>query len=99
VDGENISPPQGVTAEFGAVSCGLNGAAGTPCRAKPLACAIGPERHLGVCYEMGGCGLMKYNEQAVAYYEKACNGGEMDMCNNLGVCDYEGGCWFTKDDA
>ncbi|MGD0835987.1 MAG: hypothetical protein ABSB49_04990 [Polyangia bacterium] len=42
---------------------------------------------------------MKYNEQAVAYYEKACNGGEMDMCNNLGVCDYEGGCWFTKDDA
>ena len=24
--------------------------------------------HLGVCYEMGGCGLIKSNQQAVAYY-------------------------------
>jgi TPR repeat protein len=48
---------------------------------------------------MGGCGLMRNDEQAMAYYEKACTGGEMDMCNNLGVCYYEGRCGVAKDDA
>jgi TPR repeat protein len=52
-----------------------------------------------VCYEFGGCGLTKSGVRAVAFYEKACDGGEMAMCNNLGVCYHKGECGLGKDDG
>jgi TPR repeat protein len=42
---------------------------------------------------------MKSGERAVAFYEKACAGGEMSMCNNLGVCYFKGECGLGKDDT
>ncbi|MCG3173612.1 MAG: hypothetical protein GMKNLPBB_01811 [Myxococcota bacterium] len=38
---------------------------------------------LGICYQGGPCGLEKDLERARVYYDKACNGGEINACNYL----------------
>jgi hypothetical protein len=42
--------------------------------------------------------LPKNTGRAVALYEKACEGGEMSMCNNLGVCYNKGECGLSRDE-
>jgi hypothetical protein len=53
------------------------------------------------CFDLGvhyanGTGVAQDNAQAVAFYRKACNGGELSACNNLGI-KYEKGSGVSAD--
>ena len=52
---------------------------------------------LGLAY-YNGMGVARDKAKAMALYKKACIGGEMTGCYDLGVCD-QVGCGVARDEA